>query len=130
MPSVLVPEKYQSGVDAPAEGPSIFLDPSALSLLRGDVTVLARFVHFLSQDILQEHIPASKIEIRGSVDPEDDTSQIMVRVWVRGLSDSEIRRYYHDLGERVDRWAARLPEAQRQHFLSRISFQARREADA
>lgn len=130
MPSTLIPETYQSGVDAPTEGPSIFLDPSALSLLRGDVTVLARFIQFMSQDVLQEQIPASKIEIRGSVDPEDDTSQIVVRVWIRGLSNSEIRRYHHELGERVDSWTNYLSEAQRLHFISRISFQARREADA
>lgn len=130
MPSVAIPETYPTAVDAPREGPSIFLDPSALSLLTGDVTVLARFIQFISQDVLQEHIPASKIEIRGSVDPEDDTNQIIVRVWIRGLSDSEIRRYYHDFGGRVDSWTKHLPEAQRRHFHSRISFQARREADA
>ena len=130
MPAVLAPEKPQSQAEAPAEGPSIFLDPSALSLLSGDVTVLARFVQFMSRDVLQERIPASKIEIRGSVDLEDDTSQIVVRVWIRGLSESEIRRYCHDLGERVDNWTTHLPETQRQYFFSRISFQARREADA
>lgn len=130
MPAIAVPEKDHLDRDASAEGPNIFLDPSALTLLSGDVTVLARFVQFVSRDILQEQIPANKIEIRGSVDPEDDTSQIVVRVWIRGLSDSEIRHYYHDLGGRVDSWAARLPEAQRLHFFARISFQARREADA
>ncbi len=77
MPSVLAPEKPLSNGDTLAEGPSVFLDSSALNLLRGDVTVLTRFLQFMSQDVLQEHIPASKIEIRGSVDPEDDTSQIL-----------------------------------------------------
>lgn len=130
MPTIAVPEKAHFGRDASAEGPNIFLDPSALPLLPGDVTVLARFVQFVSRDVLQEQIPASRIEIRGSVDPEDDTSQIVVRVWIRDLSDSEIRHSHHDLGGRVDSWAARLPEAQRLYFLSRISFQTRREADA
>lgn len=129
MPSVQAPEKYQTDV-LTAEGPSIFLDPSALSLLTGDVTVLTRFVQFVRRDVLREHVPASKIEIRGSIDPEDETSQIVVRVWVRGLADAEVRRYHSDLGGRVDRWTARLPEAQRLHFISRISLQARREADA
>jgi len=129
MPSVRAPEQYQPDVVI-AEGPSIFLDPSALGFLTGDVTVLARFVQFVRRDSFREHVPASRIEIRGSVDPEDETSQIVVRVWVRGLGDAEIRRYHSDLGARVDRWAARLPEAQRLHFISRISLQARREADA
>ena len=130
MPSVLAPKKFQPDVDASTGGPSIFLDPSALSLLSGDVTVLTQFVQFIRRDVLQEHIPASKIEIRGSVDPEDDTSQIVVRVWIRGLADSEIQRLYHEMGERVDSWTAHLPEAQRLHFISRLSFQARRELDA
>jgi hypothetical protein len=135
MPAIAVPETNHLGRDASTEGPNtegpnIFLDPSALTLLPKDVTVLARFVQFVSRDVLQEHIPADRIEIRGSVDPEDDTSQIVVRVWIGDLSDSEIRRYHHDLGGRVDSWAACLPEAQRLHFFSRISFQTRREADA
>ncbi len=129
MPSVLAPEKYQPDL-VTAEGPSIFLDPSALSLLPGDVTVLTQFVQFVRRDVRREHVPASKIEIRGSVDPEDETSQIVVRVWIRGLADGEIRRYHSALGGRVDRWTACLPEAQKLHFISRISFQARRDADA
>ena len=123
-------KKPVSHLDTPTEGPSIFFDASALSLLRGDVTVLTRFLQFMSQDVLQEHIPASKIEVRGSVDPEDDTSQILVRVWIRELSDSDIRRYYHDFGGRVDNWTAYLPEEQKLYFFSRISFQARRDTDA
>ena len=130
MTSVLAPEDIRSDADAFTEGPSVLLDPSALSLLPGDVTVLTQFVQFIRRDVFQEHIPASKIEIRGSIDPEDDTSQIVVRVWIRGLADSEIRRLYHEMGERVDSWTAHLPESQRLHFFSRLSFQARREASA
>lgn len=129
MPAVAAPETRPSDVDALTEGPSVFLDPSALRLLTGDATVLTRFLQFVSQD-LQERLPASRIEIRGSNDLEDDTSQILVRVWIRGLSDSEVRQYYSDLGGRVDGWALRLTEAQRLYFHSRISLQARREADA
>ena len=70
------------------------------------------------------------MEIRGSADPEDDTSQIVVRLWMRGISEDEMRQYYQDLGARVDRWTAHLSEAQRLYFVSRVSFQARREADA
>jgi hypothetical protein len=130
MPSVLVPTDSRPIADASLEEPSIFVDPSALSLLPGDMTVLVRFIEFVRSDVLQEHIPTRRIEVRGSVDPEDDTSQIVVRVWIRGLADTEIRRYYQELGGRVDSWTAHLPEAQRQQFVSRLSFQARREADA
>ncbi len=123
-------ERHQAWADVPSQGPSVFFDPSALDLLTGDATVLTRFLQFMSQDIVAEHIPASKIEIRGSADPEDDTHQILVRVWVREYSDSEIRRYHHDLGGRIDKWAEHLPEAYKQHFFSRISFQVWRDADA
>ena len=94
------------------------------------MTVLTRFIQFIRQDVLHEQIQVSKIEIRGSVDPEDDTGQIVVRVWIRGLADGEIRRYYNELGMRVDAWTPHLSEAQWLHFLSHMSFQARREPDA
>lgn len=116
-------------VNAPTVGPSLFLDPSATLLLTGDFTVLARFIHFLSHDVVHWNIPASKIEIRGSVDPEDDTSQIIVRLWIRELSNGEIRDYYSAFGSRVDAWMKHLPEEQRGYLVSKISFQARREAD-
>ncbi len=128
MPAIA--EMYQTSADVPSQGPDIFLDPSALDLLTGDATVLTRFLQFMSQDIVAEHIPASKIEIRGSADPEDDTSQILVRVWIHGYGDSEIRQYHHDLGGRLDSWVARLPEAYKQYFYSRISYQIRRETSA
>ena len=121
-------ERHQASADVPSQGPSVFFDPSALDLLRGDATVLTRFLQFVSQDAAEEHIFASKIEIRGSADPEDNTSQILVRVWMQG-SDSEIRQYHHDLGGRADRWAAQLPEAYKQYFHAHLSFQIRREAN-
>ena len=130
MPAIAVPARDYFSRDVFAEGPTIFLDPSAQTLLSGDVTVLAHFIQFMSRDVLQQRIPASKIEIRGSVDPEDDTRQLIVRLWIHSLPSSEIRRYYQDFGDRVDQWAAGLPEEQRLDFLTHISFQARREADA
>ena len=130
MPTLTAPQKPPAETDALTRGPSIILDPSALGLLSGDVSVLAHFLQFVRRDVLQEHVPATRIEVRGSVDPEDDTSQIIVRVWMRGMADGEIRGYHHALGGRADDWAAGLPDAQKLFFVSRISFQARREADA
>ncbi len=135
MPTTAVLEREFLGREAFAEkpkteGPRILLDPSALPLLPGDITMLTQFLQFAIQDVLQEHIPAVKIEIRGSVDPEDDTRQLLVRLWIRGLTNNEIRHYYQEFGTRVDTWAASLPEAQRLELLTRISFQARREANA
>lgn len=129
MPSASAFHESQVTAAASAEGPSLFVDPSALNLLPGDISVLARFLQFVQRDVLQEHVPVSRMEIRGSADPEDDTSQIVVRLWIRGISENEIRQYYLDLGARVDRWTAHLSEAQRLYFFSRLSFQARREAD-
>jgi len=117
-------------ISLPIVGPSLFVDTSASHLLMGDITVLARFIRLLTSDVLDEHVPASRIEIRGSFDPEDDTSQVIVRLWIRELSNSEIRSYYSDFGGRVDAWMKRLTEEQRSYFVSNISFQARREADA
>lgn len=115
--------------DAPTEEPSVFFDPSALDLLTGDATVLTRFIQLVSRDVAAKHVAVSRIEVRGSADPEDDTRQVLVRVWMQG-SDNELRQYHHDLGGRVDKWAAHLPEKYKQHFFSHISYQVRREPNA
>ena len=108
---------------------NITIDPSAVSLLSGDITVLVRFLEFVSRDIVQEGISVREIEVRGSTDPEDDTTQIVVRLWVRATTETEVRQYYQALGTRIDQWAKHLSEAQRLYFVSRLSLQVRRATD-
>jgi hypothetical protein len=87
-------------------GPEVFFDASALPFLAGSVTVFHRFLTLLTQDVQREQLSAAKIEVRGTVDPEEDTSQILVR-WMTGLSDE-----------------------QREFFAAKISFQVRRVVNA
>ncbi len=79
--------------------------------------LLTRFMEFVGQDVLQQGVAASRIEVRDSFDPEDDTTQSVVHLWVRGMTDTEIRRYHQELGARADHWAARLSETSGRNLL-------------
>ena len=111
-----------------AGGPEVFFDPSVFPLLGGRMTVLQRFLTLLTQDVEQAHLEPARIEVRGTTDPEENTSQVLVRLWLGGRSEQEVREYYHAFGRRVDEWAHRLNDEQRELFMTKISFQARRDA--
>jgi len=113
-----------------ADRAEVFYDPSVLPLLGGHETLLEHFLTLLAQDVQQERLPVTRIEVRGTNDAEDDTSQILVRLWLNRLSDQEIRDYYRSFGRRVDDWARQLSDEQRQFFMTRVSFQARRAVNA
>lgn len=112
-----------------AGGPEVFFDPSVFPLLGGRVTVFQRFLTLLTQDVAQAHLEPARIEVRGTSDPEENTSQVLVRLWLGGRSEQEVREYYRAFGRRVDEWARHLSDDQRELFMTKISFQARRDAD-
>lgn len=113
-----------------ADGAEVFFDPSVLPLVAGGAAVFEDFLTLLTQDVQREHLPVAQIEVRGTSDPEEETSQILVRLWLNRLSDQEIRDYYRSFGRRVDDWARQLSDEQRQFFMTRVSFQARRAVNA
>lgn len=108
----------------------MFFDPSVLPFLAGRVTVLHRFLTLLTQNVQREQLPAARIEVRGTVDPEEDTTQVLVRLWLSHLSDREIREYHRAFGQQVDEWMVSLSDEQREFFTAKISFQIRRGVDA
>jgi hypothetical protein len=111
--------------------PDIPVDYSALPILAGDViSLLNEFLALLMRDIQQRHLPAARIEVRGTNDPEDDSTQVLVRLWAYGLSHQELRQYRGEFGHRVDDWMQALTEDRKSRFAENISFQARRAADA
>ncbi len=111
--------------------PTIPVDFSRLPVLAGNVTgLLQEFLTLLTHDIQQNHLSAARIEVRGTADPEEDTTQVLVRLWAHGLSESETRQYQREFGHRVDGWVRRLSEDQKGLFAEKISFQARRAVDA
>ncbi len=111
--------------------PEIPVDYSGLPVLTGDATgLLHEFLALLSRDVQQGRLPDAWIEVRGTTDPEDDTTQILVRLWTKGLSDRDARQYQNVFGLRVDDWTRSLSEDQKRLFSQKISFQTRRTADA
>lgn len=119
-------------ITAPAAlaAPEVAVDSSALPLVAGDVGLLLNeFLALLARDVQQRNLPTTRIEVRGTSDPEDDTTQVLVRLWARGLSDREARQYQHAFGLRVDDWVRSLSEDRKSLFAEKISFQARRAAD-
>ena len=104
---------------------------SGLPVLAGNAAeLLQEFLTLLTRDIQQNHLSAARIEVRGTADPEDDSTQVLVRLWARGLSEMDIRQYQREFGDRMDDWVRSLSEDQKVLFAEKISFQARRAADA
>lgn len=93
-------------------------------------TILEDFLTLLTQDVEREGLPAAHVEVRGASDPEEDTNQIFVRLWLNRMSDQDMRDYYRDFGRRVDDWAKQWNTEQRKFFMAKISFQVRQSADS
>lgn len=120
-------------ITAPAAlaAPEVAVDSSALPLVAGDVGLLLNeFLALLARDVQQQNLPAARIEVRSTADPEDDTTQVLVRLWTNGLSDYEARQYQRAFGLHVDGWVQGLSEDRKSLFAEKISFQARQAADA
>ena len=107
------------------------VDFTALPAVSGDVRLLLNeFLALLARDIQQQSLPMGKIEVRGTSDPEDDTTQVLVRLWAVGLSDREARQYQGAFGSRVDEWVRSLSEDRKSLFAEKISFHVRRDMNA
>lgn len=116
---------------APLSPLEVLVDSSALPAVSGDVRLLLNeFLALLARDIQQQNLPTGKIEVRGTADPEDDTTQVLVRLWAVGLSDREARQYQSAFGSRVDVWVQSLSEDRKSLFAEKISFHVRRDMNA
>lgn len=116
---------------APLSPLEVLVDSSALPAVSGDVRLLLNeFLALLARDIQQQNLPMGKIEVRGTADPEDDTTQVLVRLWAVGLSDREARQYQSAFGSRVDVWVQSLSEDRKSLFAEKISFHVRRDMNA
>ena len=106
--------------------PNVRVDSSALPTVAENVRLLLdEFLALLTRDVQQQNVPDAGIEVRGTSDPEDETTQILVRLWINGPSDRAPRQYQREFGSRVDEWVRRLSEDRRSLFPEKISFQAR-----
>ena len=114
---------------APLSPPEVLVDSSALPAVSGDVRLLLNeFLALLARDIQQQNFPIGRVEVRGTSDPEDDITQVLVRLWAVGVSDREARQYQGAFGSRVDEWVRSLSEDRKSLFAEKISFHMRRAA--
>ena len=82
---------------------------------------LNRLLALLTQEARRNFIPVSKIEIRGFVDPEEDTKEVVVTQWVK-VPPSTALDYWDRLGAAVELWIDYLPETLASIVLERIAI--------
>ncbi len=104
--------------------------PSARSMLTDRMQeTLNRLLALLTQEARRNFIPVSKIEIRGFVDPEEDTKEVVVTQWVK-VPPSTALDYWDRLGAAVELWIDYLPETLASIVVERIAIEVRWDADA
>jgi len=80
---------------------------------------------FLSLLQRAAYAPIVRTEVRGFRDPEEDTSQIIVRQWV-ALPAAEVPASLEKMGVKVEAWMDTLAPEAKTLFLEQITFQLRR----
>lgn len=95
----------------PARAPRVQIvwDPSVRALLTAAVrqTLNALLPH-LERLAAEEPSPVTRIEVRGYVDPEEGSKQVVIRVWT-DLPAEPALDYWDRLGEAFDTWLGTLP---------------------
>jgi hypothetical protein len=107
----------------PAGSPKKIIDQSASDLLTDRVSAaLDRLVAIAEQTASKRFIPISRIEIRGYVDPEESTEEIVVRIWTKvGLKDAY--KFWDYLGIAVEDAIRCFPGGLQRVAVERISFE-------
>jgi hypothetical protein len=106
--------------------PEVDIHESARPLMTPEVVdVLAEFVDLFIEDAHSKGVVIDKLEVRGTFDPEDDTSLILTRLWTRNLTWEQAREYYCAFGDRAQAWFDALDESRQETFIANVSFQVR-----
>ena len=111
----------------PHTRPPASYDPSVAPYLTGPLTALLD--GFLNTLTRTPQATVSRTEIRSFKDPEEDTTQIVVRQWV-DLSPAEALEHLAAVGQQVEAWMETLSPADKALFVDRIAFQLRRDSHA
>lgn len=109
---------------------SVTVHPTAEPLTVNHQDILIPFLTILGDHVSSAHITGSRVELRGIFDPEDDSTQLFVRLWVTKLSNDAVQRFHKTFGHIIDRWTGSLASPQRDEFLSKITFQVRSNRNA
>ena len=113
-----------------SDAPPLLIHASAHPLLKGKVqATLERLLDLLTSEAHTQGIPVSKTEVRGFVDPEEDTNSVVVMQWVEAPSQRALS-YWDHLGEAVETWTEQLSREDAAIMVERIAVEVRWEADA
>jgi len=85
---------------------------------------LDRMLPLLKGEARRSFIPVSKVEVRGFVDPEEDTEEVVVIQWVE-VSPQAALAYWDKLGSMIEFWIGFLPDELARIAIERLSFEVR-----
>jgi hypothetical protein len=89
---------------------------------------LDRIIPLLKGEARRSFIPVSKVEVRGFVDPEEDTEEVVVVQWVK-VSPQAALAYWDKLGSMIEFWIGFLPDELARIAIERLSFEVRWDID-
>lgn len=113
----------------PSVQPQVIIHPSARSLLTDRMeAALLRLIPLLESEARRSFVPVTKIEVTGFVDPEEDTDEVVVTVWVK-LSPPEALNYWDKLGGSVELWTDYLPADLAEVAEERLAIEVRPELE-
>jgi hypothetical protein len=101
-------------------------DASSNGVLTDDLRdVLDGFVRYIRKDAVDNSIGLDHIEIRGLIDPEDDTTQVIVRAWTIGMGRAATQQYFYDTCGRMGEWLSALDKTHKDLFELKFILQTR-----
>ena len=105
--------------------PETIIEPSATYLLTETVrTTLGSLIPFLRCHANDNLVGLGDVEITGFQDPDDESDEVVVTLWV-GLSADAALRYWDKVGEAIERWPSHLPAPSQSVMIERVMVEVR-----
>lgn len=131
--AVIRPQEQSADTGIPMNAPSFFVtkepdirySPSVRTMLTDRVQHTLNFLlPALKKEARRSFIPLTRIEVRGFVDPEEDTQEVVIVQWVN-VSPEMALDYWDKLSFTVDAWAKSLPQDLASIIEERIALEVR-----
>ncbi|MGH7204580.1 MAG: hypothetical protein ACREI2_00065 [Nitrospiraceae bacterium] len=115
--------------DIPHIEPQIIVNPSARPFISDKVQdVINRLLPVLADTARRHYVFATKIELSGFVDPEEDAREVVITQWVK-LSPQAALDYWDQLGRVLEFSSDSLPEELKTLADERLAIEVRWEAN-
>lgn len=117
------------GEDLWMSSPRPLYDENVKAMLTDRVEdTVHRLLRLLERQARQRSVPVMRVEVEGSVDPEEDVKEVVVTQWVR-LTPEQALDYWDQLGAKMERWTDLLPAELATILSDRIRVEVWWEAD-